>query len=103
MIPIDLISIGNAAAFILGAVVFVFTVTKIVIKIINAHKRPAFTGAEEITGSTAVVKKILEPKGIVSFRGENWTATSESGTIEPDEEVLITRYDNLKLWVVKKK
>jgi membrane-bound ClpP family serine protease len=74
---------------------------KVIAKIIKAHRRPAFTGAEEITGSTAVVKKILNPGGIVLFRGENWTAISESGTIEQNEEVTITRYDGLRLWVTK--
>jgi len=74
----------------------------VVYKVIAARKQRAFTGAEDIVGGTATVKKSLNPKGIVIFRGENWTATSESGTIEPDEEVLITRYDSLKLWVIKK-
>jgi membrane-bound serine protease (ClpP class) len=74
----------------------------IVYKVIAARRQRAFTGAEEIVGSTALVKKALNPKGVVIFRGENWTATSESGTIEPDEEVVITKYDSLKLWVTKK-
>ncbi|MFA5316800.1 MAG: nodulation protein NfeD [Dehalococcoidales bacterium] len=75
----------------------------IIYKVIAARRKPAFTGAEEIVGGTAIVKKVLNPKGIVLFRGENWTATSESGTIEPDEEVTITRYENLKLWVTRKR
>jgi membrane-bound ClpP family serine protease len=80
----------------------IFIAIKIIAKVISAHKRPAYTGAEEIVGGTALVKKALNPKGVVIFRGENWTATSESGTIEPDEEVVITKYDSLKLWVTRK-
>lgn len=74
----------------------------IIYKIIAARRKPAFTGSEEIVGGTATVKKTLNPTGIVLFRGENWTATSESGTIEPNEEVIITRYENLKLRVTRK-
>lgn len=74
----------------------------IIYKVIAARRKPAFTGPEEIVGGTATVKKALNPTGIVLFRGENWTAISESDTIEPDEEVTITRYENLKLWVARK-
>ena len=80
----------------------IFIALKIITKIISAHQRPAYTGAEEIVGGTAVVREALNPRGTVIFRGENWTATSESGTIEPEEEVVITKYDSLKLWVTRK-
>ena len=80
----------------------IFITVKIITKTISAHKLPAYTGAEEIVGGIALVKKTLDPKGTVLFRGENWTATSESGTIEPDEEVIITKYDSLKLRVIRK-
>lgn len=76
--------------------------TFIVYKVIAAQRKPAFTGPEEIVGASATVKKTLNPAGVVLFRGENWTAISESGTIKPDEEVTITRYENLKLWVTRK-
>ena len=96
LFSIDLWFIAMVVTIITGFFVFV------VYKVIAARRQRAFTGAEEIVGSTALVKKTLDPRGIVIFRGENWTATSESGTIEPDEEVIITKYDSLKLWVTRK-
>jgi len=31
-----------------------------------------------------------------------WTAIAEDSTIEPGEEVIITKVEGLKLWVTKK-
>ncbi|GAH14180.1 unnamed protein product, partial [marine sediment metagenome] len=35
-------------------------------------------------------------------QGERWTAISETGRVEPEEEVIITKVDGLKLYVIKK-
>jgi membrane protein implicated in regulation of membrane protease activity len=35
--------------------------------------------------------------------GEHWSATIESGSVEPEEEVLVTKVKGLKLIVSKKK
>jgi len=71
--------------------------------VIDAHRRPPLAGPEEIAGSTAVVVTKLKPKGTVLMRGEIWAAISEDGsTIEPEEEVIVIRYENLKLWVTRK-
>jgi len=69
---------------------------------IRAHHHQALAGREELVGKTAVVKIALEPKGVVFVEGERWTAISETGRVEPEEEVIITRVDGLKLWVTKK-
>ncbi len=69
---------------------------------IRAHRRQVSAGREELVGKIAVVKEALEPKGVVFVEGERWTATSETGRVEPEEEVTITRVDGLKLWVKKK-
>lgn len=69
---------------------------------IRAHHRQVSAGREELVGKIAVVKEALEPKGVVFVEGERWTATSETGRVEPEEEVTITRVDGLKLWVKKK-
>ena len=74
----------------------------VVYRVIWAHRRRATTGKEELMGKTATVKSALEPEGMVFFKGENWTAISEEGRIEPGEEVIITRVEGLKLWVRKK-
>jgi len=70
---------------------------------VRAHQKKVSAGKEELVGRTAVVEIALEPKGVVLVEGERWTATSETGQIEPEEEVIITKVEGLKLTVVKKK
>ncbi len=69
---------------------------------IRAHRRQISAGREELVGRTAEVKVALEPKGVVFIQGEQWTAISETGRVEPGEEVTISRVDGLKLYVTKK-
>ncbi len=69
---------------------------------IRAHRRQISAGREDMIGKTAEVKVALEPKGMVLIQGEQWTAISESGRVEPGEEVIITKVDSLKLYVTKK-
>ena len=69
---------------------------------IRAHRRQASAGREDLVGKTAEVKIALEPKGVVSIQGERWTAISETGLVEPEEEVIITKVDGLKLYVTRK-
>ena len=71
-------------------------------RIIRAHRRQAYTGREELIGKTAIVKLALKPEGMVLFKGERWTAISDTGPVEPGEEVIITKVDGLQLHVVKK-
>ncbi len=74
----------------------------IVKQVIKAHRRQASTGREELIGKTAVVKIALAPEGTVFLKGERWTAVSETGRVEPEETVTITKVDGLKLYVTKK-
>ena len=74
----------------------------VVNRAISAHRRQAKTGREELIGKTAIAKEILDPEGTVFFKGERWTAVSESGRVEPREEVIITKIDGLMLHVTKK-
>ena len=69
---------------------------------IRAHHHQVSAGREELVGKAAEVKIALGPKGVVFIQGERWTAISESGLVEPGEEVIITKVDGLKLWVTKK-
>ncbi|MEK7353614.1 MAG: NfeD family protein [Chloroflexota bacterium] len=69
---------------------------------VRAHRFKIGAGAEELIGRTAEVKVELTPKGMVFIDDERWTAISESGQIEPGEEVVITRIDGLVLYVKKK-
>ena len=87
-----------AVVTILVVAVFAFVISRVV----QAHRRQAATGREELVGKTAVVKTALEPEGIVLFKGERWTAISEKGRVKPGEEVTITKVDGLKLYVTRK-
>jgi len=78
---------------------FVFAVSRI----IQAHRRQATTGREELVGKTAAVKVALDPEGMVLFKGELWTAVSEKGRVKPGEEVIVIRVEGLKLYVTKKR
>jgi len=69
---------------------------------IRAHRRQASAGREELVGKTAIVKMALKPKGTVFVEGEIWAAVIEEGQAKPDEEVIITKSDGLKLQVSKK-
>ena len=69
---------------------------------IRAHRQPVSSGREDFIGRTAEVKTVLNPNGTVLMEGELWSATSEGGEVQPGTEVVITRSDRLKLWVIKK-
>ncbi len=88
--------IASLAIFI--TIIFVFVISRIV----RAHRRQAYTGKEELVGKRALVKVALEPEGMVLFKGERWTAISESGPVKAGEEVIITGMDGLILQVTKK-
>ncbi|MFW6118095.1 MAG: NfeD family protein [Chloroflexota bacterium] len=77
------------AVFVLGA-------------IIRGQRRRKATGTEGMIGKPAIAKTPLDPTGTVSTHGELWTAASEGGRVAPGEEVIITRVEELKLWVTKK-
>jgi membrane-bound ClpP family serine protease len=70
-------------------------------RIVVTYRRQATTGREDIIGKKGLVKEVLNPEGMLLFQGELWTAVSESGIIQPGEEVVITKVDGLKL-IVKK-
>jgi len=72
------------------------------IKIAGSYRRQATTGREDLIGKTAVVRQTLHPEGMVFYRGELWAAISNSGKIEPGEEVIISKVDGLTLSVTKK-
>jgi len=80
------------------AAFIVFVVQRVVL----AHRLRVSAGREELVGRTAEVDITLEPEGEIFFKGELWTAVSEKGRVKPGEEVIITKVDGLKLWVVKK-
>ncbi len=82
---------------VLIALFFAFVVTRV----IRAHRKRATTGKEEIIGRRAVVRETINPEGTVFFKGELWSAVSDSGPIEAGEEVTVTAIDGLILQVNK--
>jgi membrane-bound serine protease (ClpP class) len=86
---------------ILTLVIVIFLVF-VVIWVVRAHQKKVAAGKEELVGRIAVVEIALEPKGVVLIEGERWTAIIDQGRAEPEEEVIITKVDGLKLMVTKK-
>ena len=70
--------------------------------IIRGQRRRKATGAEGMIGKIAIAKTPLDPTGTVLTQGELWTAASEGGRVAPGEEAIITKVEELKLWVAKK-
>ena len=87
---------------IVVAIIIIAFVVLVVYWSIRAHQNKVAAGKEELVGRTAVVEIALEPKGVVLVEGERWTATVDKGRIEPEEEVIITKVEGLKLTVTKK-
>lgn len=83
---------------IIAIVVTIFIINRGIL----AHRLHVSAGKEDLVGRTAVVETALESKGTVFIEGERWTAISESGRVEPEEEVVVTKVIGLKLYVVKK-
>jgi len=82
-------------------VVVVFAIATIV-AVVRDRRRRLSAGAEDMIGKVAQTQTALNPKGRVLAEGELWTATAQDSTIDPGEEVIITRVKGLKLWVKKK-
>jgi len=92
----------NPWLFALIVIVVIVFIVFVVIWVVHAHQRKVTTGKEELVGKAAVVQTVLNPKGMVLVDGEHWTAVVDSGRVEPEEEVIITKVDGLKLLVTKK-
>jgi membrane-bound serine protease (ClpP class) len=93
------LSRGLVAGVTVGITAFaVFVVSAI----IRGQRRRKATGAEGMIGTIAKARTPLDPTGTVIAEGELWAAASESGSVAPGEEVIISRVEGLKLWVAKK-
>jgi len=84
------------------AIIIVVFLVFVVIWSVRAHQKKVSAGKEELVGRTAVVEIALEPKGVVLIEGERWTAITDKGRAEPEEEVIITKVEGLKLRVTNK-
>jgi membrane protein implicated in regulation of membrane protease activity len=101
MIPIMTIYINPwLLAF---AIIMVVTIIVVAILLtIRTHKSKVATGKEDLVGRKAVVRTALNPRGEVFVEDELWQAELESGTAAPDDEVVVTRVEGLKLYVIRK-
>ncbi|MDP2931429.1 MAG: NfeD family protein [Chloroflexota bacterium] len=97
----DLFRVDTWFIIVLVIVVIAFTAISIIWGI-RAHRKPVSVGREDLIGRTAVVDTALGPKGMVLVEGERWRAILDEGHAEPEEEVIITKVEGLKLWVTKK-
>lgn len=93
----------NPWLFALIIIIIVAFIVFVVIWVVRAHQRKITTGREELVGKVAVAETALNPRGTVLVEGEYWTAVVDSGRVEPEEEVIISRVDGLKLTVTRKK
>ena len=87
---------------VIVAIAFALFLAASIYWVIRAHRQQILAGREELVGKVAEVKTVMKPKGTVFIQGERWTAISETGRVEPGEEVIITKVDGLKLWVTPK-
>lgn len=84
------------------AIIIIVLLVFVVIWSVRAHQKKVSAGKEELVGKTAVVEIALEPRGVVLVEGERWTAIADKDRIEPEEEVVITGVNGLKLTVTRK-
>jgi membrane-bound serine protease (ClpP class) len=54
---------------------------------VQARRRPATTGKEELVGQMGVVRQALDPNGFVFVHGELWQAHTGGETLEPGTPV----------------
>ncbi len=88
--------------WVLIGVVVVVVLYFVVLWVVRAHRGKIAAGKEELIGRTAAVVTALNPKGMVFVEGEHWAAIIDKGSAAPEEEVVITAVEGLKLMVTRK-
>ncbi len=88
-------TIAGVTGFFSIAIIF------LIVNVLRTQRRRQPTGVEAMLGETAKARTALNPRGMVFTHGELWQAVSESGAIEPGEEVRVTGIEGLKLKVTK--
>ena len=97
------IGAGLIVLFVIIGICLVVFLVFVIKRVIRAHQQQVAAGREEMIGRRAIVKEILNPRGTVLVEGERWTAELNNGQAEPEEEVIITGFDSLNLFVEKRK
>lgn len=93
----------NPGLIIVVVVIVVAFIILVVGAVVRGQRKRAATGIEALVGRVAVAKNELNPKGTVLVEGELWSARVDDGRVEPGEEVIVTKVEDLKLTVTKKK
>jgi membrane-bound serine protease (ClpP class) len=61
---------------------FALIVLLAVTKIVQARRRPPVTGKDDLVGQIGIVRRALDPAGLVFVHGELWQARTQGGTLE---------------------
>jgi membrane-bound serine protease (ClpP class) len=88
-----------AGVVIVVAAFFIFVIASV----LRTHRTRQQTGVDAMVGMVGVARTPLDPKGRVFVHGELWEATLDEGSVEPGEEVLITKVEGLRLRVTRTK
>ena len=100
--PIEIIPIEITGPIIIAIIFAVAFIIFVIYAIIKSQRRKLATGRDDMIGKVAITQTTLNPKGTVLAEGELWTAIAEGSKIKADEEVIISKVEGLKLWVIKK-
>jgi membrane-bound serine protease (ClpP class) len=93
----------NVGLIAVAAIIITAFVVFVVGAVVRGQRRRPATGVEGLTGKIAVAKTELNPKGTVLVEGELWSASIDDGRVEPGEEVIVAKVEDLKLIVTRKK
>jgi membrane-bound serine protease (ClpP class) len=83
-------------------IIVIIVIALVAFLTVRTYRYKVAAGREDLVGRTAVVETALDPRGVVLVEGERWTATVDKGRAEPEEEVIITKVDGLRLSVTRK-
>ena len=78
---------------------FVLLTVFVVTKIVQARRRKPVTGTDDLVGQIGVVRRALDPSGLVFVHGELWQAHTEGEHLEVGANVQVDGIDGLVLEV----
>jgi membrane-bound serine protease (ClpP class) len=64
------------------AATFFFVIVLALAKVVQARRRPAATGKEELIGQVGIVRQPLDPTGLIFVHGELWQARTQGERLE---------------------
>ena len=85
-----------------GGIIFVIFVFVRHVAVIPSFHRKQVTGREGMIGEQGKVVEPLTPVGVITIKGEYWSAKSVDESIEADENVEIVGLEGLTLMIKRK-